>query len=286
MAVTVAGKGMGTNQAGSVRAVDVIGPLTHNEAQALATAEAERVLAVLESLEGDDWQQPTYCTAWTVRDMVAHLAGACAGYASWTEFRRQYLQNPYLNETGAQVDGINKRQILDRAERTTAELVDEFRAVAPRAIRTRHRLPWLLRAVTIPFGPPLGTAKVAYLTDTIYTRDQWMHRYDLCAATGKSMVISEEHDGRILALVVLDLARKVRRLLGTQAVDLVLRGAGDPVYRLGGSGAPGCTITMSIFDFALLSSDRITVDEASSRVTISGDAHVAHRVLENFSVPY
>ena len=286
MAVSMAGKAMGVNQVGPACAVDVIVPLTHDEAQALATAEAEQVLAVLELLEGDDWQQPTYCTAWTVRDMVAHLAGACAGYASWTEFRRQYLQNPHLNETGAQVDGINKRQILDRAERTTAELVDEFRTAAPRAIRTRYRLPWLLRNLTIPFGPPLGTAKVAYLTDTIYTRDQWMHRYDLCAATGNSMVVSAEHDGRILALVVLDLARKLERMLGTQSVDLALRGAGDPVYRLGVSDAPAGTITMSIFDFALLSSDRITVDEAGDRVEVGGDAHLARTVLENFSVPY
>ena len=85
---------------------------------------------MLEALDGDDWQQPTYCATWTVRDMVAHLAGAWAGWSSWAEFRRQVIQNPYLNETGQQVDGINKRQILDRAERTPAELVAEFRDLA------------------------------------------------------------------------------------------------------------------------------------------------------------
>ena len=172
----------------TARPAHAIPALTHSEAALLAQTEYTRLLTVLEALDGDDWRQPTYCAAWTVRDMVAHLAGACAGWASWAEFRRQMIQNPYLNETGQQVDGINKRQILDRADRTPAELMAEFRAVAPKATRTRQRLPALLRNLRLPLGPPLGTAPLHYLTDNIYTRDQWMHRYDLCAATGKEMV--------------------------------------------------------------------------------------------------
>jgi len=53
--------------------------LTHTEARELAQTEYERVLSLLQMLEGDDWQQPTYCTEWNVREMVAHLAGAVTG---------------------------------------------------------------------------------------------------------------------------------------------------------------------------------------------------------------
>jgi hypothetical protein len=47
-----------------------------------------------------------------------------------------------------------------------------------------------------------------YLIDLIYTRDMWMHRLDICRATGREMVQTPQHDGRITTLVVRDLARK------------------------------------------------------------------------------
>ena len=249
-------------------------------------SEYERVLTVLESLEGDDWKQPTFCTAWNVRDMVAHLSGACAAYASWTEFRRQMMQNPYSKEVEVQVDGINQCQLMDRADRTPSELVAEFRDVGPKAIRTRQRLPWILRSLIIPFGPPLGTKPVHYLTDTIYTRDQWMHRYDLCHATGKEMTVTAEHDGRIVALVVRDLAELLARQLEGRSVDLILTGSLEDSYRFGGEEDTSCSISMDVFDFALLTSDRITLPVARERVYLDGDTEFANAVLTNFSVPY
>ena len=50
--------------------------LTHAEAGVLAREELTRFLHLLETLDSDDWNQPTYCTQWTVRDMLAHQAGA------------------------------------------------------------------------------------------------------------------------------------------------------------------------------------------------------------------
>ncbi len=260
--------------------------LSHTESGNLAMTEYERVLTVLESLEGDDWKQPTFCTKWNVRDMVAHLAGACAAYASWAEFRRQMIQNPYSKEVEVQVDGINQCQLMDRADRTPSELVAEFRDVGPKAIRTRQRLPWILRSLIIPFGPPLGTKPVHYLTDTVYTRDQWMHRYDLSHATGKAMTVSAEHDGRIVALVVRDLAELLARQLEGRSVDLILTGSLEGSYRLGSEDDTSCSISMDVFDFALLTSDRITPAEASERIYVDGNTEFAKAVLTNFSVPY
>ena len=63
---------------------------SHEEAGKLSQTEYERVVDLLESLNGDDWQQPTYCTAWNVREMVAHLAGGVTGSTSLAEFMRQH----------------------------------------------------------------------------------------------------------------------------------------------------------------------------------------------------
>ncbi len=229
---------------------------------------------------------PDYCTEWNVRAVVAHLAGACAAFTKWEDFKRQFVQNPYMTEFDQKVDGVNKRQLEDRAERTLTELVEEFRVVAPAATRTRQRLPWLLRRMRVPFGPPLGTTSVEYLTDLIYTRDQWMHRYDICAATGKEMVVTPDHDGRIVALVVRDVANKLRHEIGNRTVIVTLVGKLSASYRFGPSDNPGCRIELDVFDFNLLASGRVALSELRPRIAISGDERIARWFLQNVEVPY
>jgi hypothetical protein len=52
------------------------------------------------------------------------------------------------------------------------------------------------------------TWKLAYLVDTILTRDTWMHRADLASATGVPMTLTAEHDGAIVADAVAEWARR------------------------------------------------------------------------------
>jgi hypothetical protein len=58
--------------------------------------------------------------------------------------------------------------------------------------------------------PPFDSErwKFGYLVDTIFTRDTWMHRLDLCRATGREMVLTADHDGRLVADVVAEWARR------------------------------------------------------------------------------
>jgi uncharacterized protein (TIGR03083 family) len=262
---------------------------THAEARALATTELSRLIAQIETLGGDDWIQPTDCTAWNVQAMLAHLAGACAGYASRAQFVRQYLRNPYMRAERIPIDAINRCQVEDRAGRSPAELLAELRDAGPKAIRTRQRIPWLLRVLPIPFGEPLGNAPVGYLMDTIYTRDQWMHRADICRATGKRMHLTADHDARIVALVVRDLARKLRRDPAAPTIDLVLTGAGETgevAYRVGIAPQTAATVELDLLMFNRRASDRCGPDEAFAAATISGDAASARWFIDHCSVPY
>ncbi|MBW7882131.1 MAG: maleylpyruvate isomerase family mycothiol-dependent enzyme [Caldilineaceae bacterium] len=259
--------------------------LTHAEAGLLSQTEYERVLALLESLEGDDWAQPTYCTEWTVRDMVAHLAGAVTGSTTFAEFWRQNVANPYLRQVDDPVDGINRLQLEERAARTTAELVAEFRRNGQIAVRNRRKLLWPVRKIHLPMGS-LGFASVEYLMDTIYPRDQWMHRYDICAATGKQLVVTPEHDGRIVALVLLDIAKKLKGQLAQRSVALRLTGEIGGEFLLGRSTNPGCTVAMDLIDLNLRASGRISVEEALERTVISGDRATGLWFLSNMEVPY
>ena len=47
-------------------------PFQPHEMAPLARTELLRFLTLVESLSGDDWTQPTDCTAWNVRAVLAH----------------------------------------------------------------------------------------------------------------------------------------------------------------------------------------------------------------------
>lgn len=176
--------------------------LSHREWMRAADEEYVRLLALLDALEPADWKAPTDCTGWDVRSMVAHLAGAAQAMASMRETRRQLREGRALLPDADSVDGMNAVQVNDRADHAPAQLRDELRAVAPRAVRSRTRIPRPIRALPIRFGPPLGTQRLSYLSDAIYTRDAWLHRIDICRATGHDLRLTADHDGRIVDDVV------------------------------------------------------------------------------------
>ena len=260
--------------------------LTHDEAGVMAREELQRFLALVETLSGDDWEQPTDCTEWSVRDILAHQAGAYAGYTSWSEFMHQVTARPAPGQM--QVDALNRRQLADRAGHTPVDLIAELRTVGPKAIRTRQRLPWPLRKLKVPFGPPLGTVPIEYLTDMLYTRDTWMHRADMTRATGRAFRQTAEHDGRVNALVVRDLARALKDVLHGRTVVFDLGGAAGGRYRIGTMAEPTVIVKMDVVDFNRLASARLTSQAAKEqgRVTLSGDRSFGDQVLAATSVPY
>ncbi len=262
-----------------------ISPQTHAEAGQLAAVELERLLATIDGISDDAWDNPTDCTLWNVRQMLAHLSGACAGHTRLPEFKRQYISNPLYKQFEESIDAINNLQVADRAEQTTAELLDELQSEGPKAIRVRQRLPWLVRQIRLPLGP-LGVAPVGYLTDTIYTRDWWMHRADLCRATGQHMVLTPEHDGRLVALILRDLADKLARKPGPETIDLHLIDDIELAYRFGDKAEPDAAIRMNLIEFNRLASGRVALEEALGMAEIRGDTAVGRAFLAGSEIPY
>lgn len=265
-----------------------IPPLSHREAKAMATLELERFLALVTSLSEEDWEKPTACPRWNVRQMLAHVTGAAASYASFAEFTRQNsfkVQRPYRASGLSYLDSLNQIQVNDRATASPAALIDELRTVGPRAIATRARLPLLLRALRVPL-PALGFVPVGYLTDLIYTRDMWMHRLDLCRATGHEMVMTPEHDGRIVSLIMRDVAKKLMATLRNTSMVYHLSGGVDGTWQLGAQVPPATTLHLDVVDFNLLASGRLTPEEAWSYVSFEGETALAREALKHTSVPY
>lgn len=258
---------------------------THREAGHLAAVELDRLLATVSAINHDALQNPTDCTLWNVKQMVAHLAGACAGHTSLAEFKRQYISNPLNQEFNSPIDAVNNLQVADRTDCTLEEVIEELRYEGPKAIRVRQRIPWLIRNIWLPLGP-LGLAPIGYLTDTIYTRDWWMHRADLCRATDQQMYLTPEHDGRIVALILRDLARKRARNRQAETIDLILRDDIEVAYRFGNKPQPDATIIINLIEFNRLASGRLEFEKATTAAEFSGNTAAAHTFLRNCEIPY
>jgi uncharacterized protein (TIGR03083 family) len=213
--------------------VAAIPPLGHDEAMRLAAAEYERFLDVVRHLRPEDWAKPTDCTEWDVRAMVGHNLGNFEAAASVRELAGQQLKaaRRAKREGTTPLDAMSAVQVDERAALSTTELLARLERVVPKAVAGRRRAPAVLRTrVKLDLSEgrkrPLG-----YLLDAVFTRDSWMHRVDLARATGTEMVLTPDHDGRIVANVVADWADNHGR-----PFHLVLTGPAGGAFV---HGAPG-----------------------------------------------
>lgn len=185
----------------------------HKEAMVVAETEFARVVDLLRGLTVDDWNTQTCCPEWDVRAMAAHMLGMAEAQASFRQFVHDF-RSAQKRTTGTMIDAMTETQVRERADLEPSELVARFASSAPRAVRARRRTPAFMRwAIRMKQDPPFDAHRwrLGYLIDVIFTRDAWMHRLDICRATGKDMILTPEHDGRLVADVVREWAQSHQR---------------------------------------------------------------------------
>jgi uncharacterized protein (TIGR03083 family) len=195
----------------AVMDVTATAPLTHAEGMALFAAELQRNLDLMRSLDDAAWSSQTECPDWDVRRMYLHVLGAVESGASTRELVHQMLTaRRYQKARGGPLEAaLSATQVAERIDLSPAQLVSRFAAVAPVTVRKRTRMPSLMRSATMKVdGPVVEKWSLGYLIDTIYLRDAWMHRVDVTRATGAALALTPDHDGRIVADVVAEWARR------------------------------------------------------------------------------
>jgi uncharacterized protein (TIGR03083 family) len=228
------------------------GRIRRPEAKVLAAEEFERFHAAVASLTPDEWAMPTDCTAWDVRRMVLHVLGSGDAQASFPQFVHQLRKGVPLNkqiDSHHWVDGMNELQIRERAHLSNDEVVDQLGTVGAKAVKGRWGTPPPARYLPIPFGPPIGWTSLKYLLDVGFTRDVWAHRIDLHAAIGRPMHLTADHDGRLVADIVLEWAA-----IHGEPFELVLEGEAGGTFS---QGAGGEEVTIDAIDFIRTLSGRL-----------------------------
>jgi uncharacterized protein (TIGR03083 family) len=214
--------------------VSAIVPVDHDEAMVLATEEWNRLLALVDSLSAEEWQRDTDCLGWDVRAVMGHLLGMLALQADPEERARQIKAAAALsarNQT-LRLDELTGLQVAEHAGLSTDELRSVLHQAVPRGLAARRALPPEVRQA--PYDSELPGENmwtIGYLFEIIHTRDPWLHRVDICRAIGREMVLSPDHDGRIVENAVAEWAGKHGR-----PFQLTLTGPAGGRYLAGESG--------------------------------------------------
>jgi uncharacterized protein (TIGR03083 family) len=263
-----------------------VATLSPEEVIPLAREELTRFLALIEVLTPAEWDRPTDCSLWTVKDIVAHQASHVLALIHFREFLDQF--NPlkfrdYTQQGMNTLDAANQRQVDKRAKWTPAQIIAEIRDNSEASFIGRQRFPFLLRWVRVGTPGYEGRISIGELIDGIFTRDMWMHRVDICRATGREMMQTPDHDGRITALVVQDLDRHLSTKLKGLSLTYRLTGKAGGEWTVGGS-SPAAEISLDVLEFHRLASGRINSQQAL--VKIDGDQALGSLALQNTVVLY
>lgn len=212
--------------------------------------------------------------------MLAHQAG---GYASGTGYREFFRQSSSKKKSDQLIeDAINTLQVGERHDKSPAEIIAELRQVAPKAMRNWAHGFKLVKWVSIPH-PVSGRLALRHLMWVIHSRDTWMHRLDICRATGKPFEQTAEHDGAIAALVMRDVAHKIAGKLAGKAIVFELSGVAGASWKVG-HGEEVARIRMDMLDFNIFVSGLYSYEEGLARAELSGDSAFLQVILKDLLI--
>jgi uncharacterized protein (TIGR03083 family) len=214
-----------------------IEPLSRRRAAEVADAELAAFQDVVRALDGPDWDRPTESAGWSVRDMVAHVAGQYEELARLGTFIRRLRAAKRRYPDRIALDGHNQVQIDELAGRSPAQLTAHLARFGPKGLAAVRRMPGFVRRLpsTIFFPePPLPDRRMSYLFDVLTARDTWMHRLELVRATGKQWR-PHPHDHDVVAQVVRDLDQGWR----SRSIELTLTGPAGGTWTIGAGPATG-----------------------------------------------
>ena len=218
--------------------------LTPIEGRAIGEAQNDALLRELRALGPEDWDAPTDCEGWRVRDVVAHLLGWAEFFTSATEFRHQSkVFLPGKKDLPTTTDEQNELQVRDRLDLSPQDLLAALETALPRFLSFRLRAGRVARVVPFYAGI-IGPSTVGFLMISIFSRDMFMHRVDISRATGRELELGE-WDRRLVADVVRHWGRRTKAdarlvLSGGAGGDFVL-GAGSRA-RVSGNALEFCRV--------------------------------------------
>ncbi|QUH01236.1 maleylpyruvate isomerase family mycothiol-dependent enzyme [Saccharopolyspora erythraea] len=187
-----------------VRAHDVA-RTDHDHAADLLLPEVDAMRDLLGALTPEEWRRPTECTGWNVHDVVAHLVGNAENALDTELLARRVREGAARYAGRPRLDAMNEVAVDAWRDRPDDELLAEFDRLWPQVLQALPEMPEQARDLRFDTGyPDVPPLSLGYVVDVILTRDMWMHRVDICRATGRTFAM-HPHDLGVAEQVLRDL---------------------------------------------------------------------------------
>jgi uncharacterized protein (TIGR03083 family) len=278
------------------------------------------VIAVCEPLDAAEWAAPTACPGWSVKDIVAHLAGIERTLQGQPQPAHELPDYPWIrNDIGR----LMEVAIDVRRPWPPDRVLAEFRAV------TRERLEALRATELDPVAEvmgPLGTPAPLTRMLTIRTFDSWTHEQDIREALGLAGGLASPAAVVTRDLIVKSLRRVARNAgmapgesvaievaapdgaapdgaapdgaapdgaaadagtAGPAPVRVTVVAAENPGDRarvVEGIEPAAAHIRLGFREFTRLAGGRLTVAEALAGGSVDGDRELAERFLSGLTI--
>ena len=257
------------------------------------------LLTLLRGLGPDDWDRPTACALWSVRDITAHLLDDDLRRLSFHRDAQPPPSGPPIDGYAALVALINRmnaewvavarrmspRVLIELLEVTGPMVVELFRSIEPHA-PAHWSVSWAGEE----------TSQHWFDVGRDYT-ERWLHQQQIRDAVGAPPLAGREWLHPVLALFVRSIPmayRAVSRPAGTAVLvaiagaaggDWTLRRDGD-AWRLlvGRHPRPDATVTLSDDTAWRLVSKGLTGQDPRGRVRIEGDQALGETALSALAV--
>ncbi len=253
-------------------------------------AERDTTLTIAKSLTDEEWNAPSDCAGWTVRDVIAHMASVLHGVVDPSMM-------PDL--TGGTESGM-EAPVAERRGWTIEEVLAEYETYSGQVADLGATLQDPPMSDTLlPMGD-LGTHPMAIMPST-FLFDNYCHlRNDILKPNGPIERGAPAADEKRLAptiewmLAGLPWMCAEKLTFVDRPITLTLTGAGGGAWSIGPGGDDGrvlvsegaapdavATVTSDTHDFVVWGTQR---RPWKSLTTVEGDAAYAARILDAFKI--
>ena len=250
-------------------------------------------VALLRSLDEEDWSKPTDLPGWDVRAVAAHLAHL---ESELSGFEQAPVEVPELEHIKSPMGAYTEMGPLARVTWTPAQIVDELeKAAASRLAELRENPP------TDGSGqPPVTPGGIGWTWETLLSNrplDVWMHEQDIRRAVGRPGAQNTPGAAHTVLVFTKSFAFSVGKRVAPPAgttVVLDVRGA-HPVHlsvevNQDGRAAPMTSdpenptahLRMDTETFTVLGGGRRRPEDVE--VQVVGDEELGRRILDAMAV--
>jgi uncharacterized protein (TIGR03083 family) len=216
--------------------------------------ERERIIGFLEGIDAGAWEKPSLCEGWTVREVAAHLAGNMADVVAG-------------RLEGAGSEAYNQRQVDERAGKSTAEILEEWKQDGARFEAFAAQMTPEVWDTSLPGDISIfGTIGIGIHR---LLEDLWVHAQDIRIPLGQQ---PEPGPGRDAALETIAQALPKRCPERAPSVGTVTLAAGPFVETVrAGEGTVDVRVEGDPTALVLAGTGRISLDEAAAdgRLTVT-----------------